>query len=211
MALQQHWGDLLPLPLPERRTELPGRSRASKRRLHRRRILDHEMGETVIALNHLAGFSQESEWPPEPQTQAHRSSLDLIRDAHRTRQWPRGESLGPRAALDKLLRRSASYGAAAGPLSPYEPGRVSLPWDQRGACPLTEVLAEQETFQVNHFKECIMLPPSEISALFDDVDAFESTYRDPAFEDSRTWAMFVRELFGAKLIRFDDRPEVVIG
>ena len=104
MAPQQHWGDLLPLPLPERRTELPGRSRASKRRLHRQRILDHEMGDTVIALNHLAGFSQ-----------AHRSSLNLIRDAHRARQWPRGESLGPRAALDKLLRRSASYGAAVGP------------------------------------------------------------------------------------------------
>ncbi len=149
---KQRWGDLLPLPLPARRDAPTPGSRSAKRRLQRSSVSHREESGTVVALNSLAGFEDPSSWPLEPLHQAHSSALEQIRKAHSHRVWPREGNLRPRAALSQLLRSSAAYGAAAGSLSLYEPGHVSLPSDQREPCPIVDVLDERSAFEVAHFE-----------------------------------------------------------
>lgn len=102
------FGDLFPLPVPAD-YGFPGppfllsSRRAQQRVARRRRLLELEAG-TVGALNHLAGFSDSSQWPVFPKNRCQRETLLRIRRAHSVRPPPT-EHQSPQAALRQLLKQ----------------------------------------------------------------------------------------------------------
>ena len=61
--LQERFGDLFLLPLPEPFDAPPGTCRRQRQRqLGRRRVEEGTRG-TITALNHLAGYSDSARWP----------------------------------------------------------------------------------------------------------------------------------------------------
>ncbi len=91
---------------------------------------------------------------------------------------------------------------AAGTLSSYERGCVSLPRDKSGPCPLIGNVSEDMAKEVANFRSCLLKSPEEIAALFDDTETFAQSYHDPAFTDMHMWCEFVRELLYCGIIRF---------
>ena len=137
----KHFGDLLPMPLPESpKPPMVPRTRASTRRHPRCVRLRNAAAESTCAVNELAGFTDRSAWPSAPLNEAQVSAQKLIRDLHCQRSWPRGSVVRPRAALKKLLRQSPAYGGSTGSLAPYLDGMVSIPSDQGDPCVLSEIL-----------------------------------------------------------------------
>ncbi len=121
----------------------------------------------MSALNLLAGFEDPATWPLSA-NEAQRSSLHGIRRAHSCRIFPLGGKLRPRAALSKLLRTSTAYGAAAGTLSGYEVGSVSLPTDQATPCDLASILDPFESKRLLNFEREMMIDEEERGLLYKD-------------------------------------------
>ena len=214
-APTQRFGDLFPLPWQPLQPRGKVSTRAARRRAQRSDRLALECQESVLALNTLAGFGG-SPWPEAVLNESQQLALDRIRHMHVTRDFPPNGSLNPRAALDKLLRRpvSTDYGDTAGRLCAYEEGCVSLPKDQGsgiGACDLVGNLEFKTSQIVQNFEECMLLPPAEQSAVFEDTDAFSKCYHDGALADPRAWAKFVLVRFDAKVIDFTSKPRVEFG
>ncbi len=137
----KHFGDLLPMSLPEPlKPPLVPRTRASARRHPLCVRLRNAAVETTCAINELAGFTDRSTWPSAPLNDAQVSAQKLIHDLHCQRSWPGGSVVRSRAALKKLLRQSPAYGGSTGSLAPYLDGMVSIPSDQGQPRVLSEIL-----------------------------------------------------------------------
>ncbi len=144
-----------------------GATRCEKRRFLRERLRPPEVCESVSALNFLAGFDDPATWPVFA-NEGQRSSLHGIKQAHSRRAFPSGGKLRPRAALSKLLRTSTAYGAAAGTLSGYEVGSVSLPTDQATPCDLASILDSFESQRLLNFEREMMIDEEERGLLYED-------------------------------------------
>ena len=132
-VLHQPWerhGDLFPLPLPvdpwyDGATSLLG-SRRARQRVARRRKLHADECETVRALNYLAGFGAEDQWPAQAVNLAQRSALFQVHQAHVHRPAP-VETRSNQAALRQLLSKRAGYSEGPGALATYVREKISLP------------------------------------------------------------------------------------
>ena len=164
----------------------------------------------MFALKILAGRTDSSKWSAsscEPRLRA----LKVIHSLHASRSFTKGSRLCPRVSLLKMLRKSAHYGAAIGSLACYEPGNVSLPSDRDVFCILPEQLDSERAHDLLNFESCMLRPPDELCAIYDNLESFANCYPDPTFDDPWTWANFVFELYGAGVICFGVRPRVVGG
>ena len=61
--------------------------------------------------------------------------------------------------------------SAAGALVPYEPGRVSVPADQRTACPLSDLLDDDTSERIVDFEHFLLLGPNELASVYDQTDS----------------------------------------
>jgi len=211
----QRWGDLLPLPIPcvPERTATTG-SRTFRRRMMRERRLLVATSESVLALNRLAGFSCEADYPAFPGTKPQHIALKRIQAMHRKREWPLHGGISPRASLDWTLRKSATAyqdAEAAGSLVSYESGSVSLPRDQSTGADILDALDAETRATILDFRACLLKSPEEISQLYDDTSSFGTSYHDPAFDDPGAWARYVREMFDCGLIHLTDSVSVING
>ncbi len=211
----QRWGDLLPLPIPyvPEWTATAG-SRTFRRRTMRERRILVATSESVLALNRLAGFCCEADYPAFPGTKPQHIALKRIQAMHRKREWPLHGGISPRASLDWTLRKSATAYQdveAAGSLVSYEPGSVSLPRDQSTGADILDALDAETRATVLDFPACLLKSPEEISQLYDDTSSFGTSYHDPAFDDPGAWARYVREMFDCGLIHLTDSVSVING
>ena len=55
----------------------------------------------------------------------------------------------------------------------------------------------------------MLRPPGEVVDLLDNIEANANCYHDPAFDDERSWCLFVKEMLDAGLLRFGLKPKVV--
>ena len=209
----KHFGDLLPMPLPESpKPPMVPRTRASTRRHPRCVRLRNAAAESTCAVNELAGFTDRSAWPSAPLNEAQVSAQQLIHDLRCQRSWPRGSVVRPRAALKKLLRQSPAYGGSTGSLAPYLEGMVPIPSDQGDPCVLSEILDPVNRHLLENFESLMMLSPDQRDLVVEDTLNGSESYMDPTLEsDPRAWASFVHQLYRANVIIFISDPRVQIG
>ena len=213
------FGDLFPLPLPEDHgyggdvRDLHSR-RAQQRVQRRRRTLFREE-ESIRALNHLAGFEDESEWPPFPKNMAQVETLKRVHSAHAGRAPPVLKE-GCQAALQQLLKKKASSGYSEipegpGQLASYVRDRLSLPRGQGTPIELEDLLPAKERDQLRDFAEHMMLSPEEMAAVQE--RGFENDcYSDPQLSnDTNQYHAFISDLHSCNLIRYTIRPRVQVG
>ena len=206
------FGDLLPLPLPERPVNFgfrPGNRRGSQRCARRDRIACR-IHDAIAALNETAGHVDTSRWPGAPRNAAQRAACARIQTAVMERPCFQSQ-VSPKAALSQLLRQGACYESGPGLLAPFARGKVSLPEDQEAACLLEDVLPEPLASKLKNFESEMLLTPEELGATFE-ASELPGCYHDPVLERSpREWAAFVGDLFKAGVVSFNSRPKVVIG
>ena len=213
------FGDLFPLPLPGDHgyggatRDLHSR-RAQQRVLRRRKILQREE-ESIRALNQLAGFEKESEWPLFPKNMAQVESLKRVHLAHVGRAPPVLQE-GCQAALQQLLKKKASSGYdevpdGPGQLASYVRDRLSLPRGQGTPIELEELLPAKERDQLRDFAEHMLLSPEEMAAVQE--RGFENDcYYDPQLSnDPNHYHAFISDLHSCNLIRYTTSPRVQVG
>ena len=216
-VFQEPWnrfGDLFPLPVPAD-CGFPGPSfllssrRAQQRVVRRRRLLEKETG-TVSALNHLAGFSDPSQWPVFPRNRCQRETLLRIKRAHSTRAPP-AEQQSPQAALRQLLKQGAGYSSGPGALASYIRDRVSLPTGQGEPVQLDKLLPEGDRRTLEFFEEEMLLSPEERAGVLE--KGLEGLcYMDPLLaNDPKRYHAFVADLFRCNLLGFTTNPRVQVG
>ena len=210
---QVHFGDLLPLPLPfevEVASKSCGLSQSVRRRILRRKILVDKQRETACALNELAGFCNQNQWPTCPQNQAQRSTLARVFRAHAERPLP-DRVLPTKEALGQLLQKKTGYSEGLpGALASYQKELVSLPKGQETPCPLDSLLDGENLAYLQHFKEKMMLSEEEQAGVAEDVET--ASYLDPVLElDSDAYHGFIADLINAGLMAFTTTPKIQIG
>lgn len=213
------FGDLFPLPLPEDHgyggdvRDL--HSRRAQRRVQRRRRTLFREEESIRALNHLAGFEDESEWPPFPKNMAQVETLKRVHSAHAGRAPPVLKE-GCQAALQQLLKKKASSGYSEipegpGQLASYVRDRLSLPRGQGTPIELEDLLPAKERDQLRDFAEHMLLSPEEMAAVQE--RGFENDcYSDPQLSnDTNQYHAFISDLHSCNLIRYTIRLRVQVG
>ena len=215
-TLARH-GDVFPLPLPDDQW-FAGRvrdldSRRSRQRVHKRRMLVDRSRGTVWALNHLAGFDDESLWPMHVQNRAQAAVHDRVRRAH-TLRAPPTEKISPQAALRQLLAKKAGSpyaGVLPGQLASYVRERLSLPRDQTAPVSLDDLLPEVERRQLQNFKSEMMLSDEEIAGVLEK-GLENDRYMDPQLEGGgKKYHGFIADLVQSKLVGFTTHPRVQVG
>ena len=210
-------GDLFPLPLPAD-TGFAGvasdlDSRRSRQRVCKRRMLVDRPRGTVWALNHLAGFDDESLWPHLVQNRAQKAVHDRVWRAH-TLRAPPPTRISPQAALRQLLAKKAgsSYGdVLPGQIASYVRERLSLPRDQLEPVSLDELLPEVEGRQLRDFRSEMMLSDEEIAGVLEK-GLENDRYMDPQLEGGgKKYHSFIADLVRSKLVDFTVRPRVQVG
>lgn len=199
------FGDLFPLPVPAD-YGFPGppfllsSRRVQQRVARRRRLLELEAG-TVGALNHLAGFSDSSQWPVFPKNRCQRETLLRIRRAHSVRPPPT-EHQSPQAALRQLLKQGAGYSIR---------DRVSLPLGQGVPVQIDSLLPEEDRKILDCFEDEMLLSPEERAGVLEKgLDGL--CYMDPLLaNDPKKYHQFVADLFQCNLIGFTTNPRVQVG
>lgn len=170
--------------------------------------------ETVRSLNHLAGFEDEACWPFEPLNFAQKSAMRRIHLAHAQRAPPVDDETD-KAALLQLLSSKAASGyfssVAAGAVTPYEKGAVSLPRDQRKPVDLESILPPRERQRLTSFSSEMMLSDEEMAAVLE--RGMEGDmYVDPRLaEDKKVYHGFVSELVESGLVGFTTNPRSQVG
>lgn len=215
---RQRFGDLLPLPMPSDEffsgpcSSL--RSRRSKQRVTRRKVLLARSAETVSGINRLAGFDDCSTWPTRALNSAQRSAISHVLEAHRRRAPPVVQET-PQAALEQLLRKKASGYSdvpdAPGQLASYVRDKLSLPRGQSDPVDLKSILPSRERHQLQSFETEMLLSPEEMAAVQE--QGFEGDmYIDPLLDfDSKKYHEFVGDLYRCKLLRFTKHPRCQVG
>ena len=136
---QARFGDLYPLPVGE--VEVPRLNhlgRSSRRRVTVAHALDVRCDDTFKALNELAGFHDEANWPRVALNQAQSSVVSRVRHMHASTERP--GKVSDEASLRQVLKTSSGYQVSAGELAPYRKGCVSLPHEQGPPAPLCDLL-----------------------------------------------------------------------
>ena len=185
-------GDLFPLPVGPDSGAGPALGTRSERRRLQRKSRDYASHrETAIALNRLCGWHDPAAWPEEANCKAQASAISRIQTLTARRSWPKGSTVSPRAAVDKLLRKSTSSYAteseATGALSSFQAGHVSLPKD-KGGCNLADVLQPSESELLSNFETFLLRTPSGRADLLDDGETV-GLYTDPAFSNPLIYAI----------------------
>ena len=216
-VLHQPWerhGDLFPLPLPvdpwyDGATSLLG-SRRARQRVARRRKLHADECETVRALNYLAGFGTEDQWPAQAVNLAQRSALFQVHQAHVHRPAP-VETQSNQAALRQLLSKRAGYSEGPGALATYVREKISLPQNRGEPVQLSEILPEHERQCLLDFEKEMMLSDEEKAGVLErGVEGLCHT--DPLLSNSpKRYHGFISDLYRAGLSRFTTTPRVQIG
>ena len=210
-------GDVFPLPwpvdegFPHNLSSLC--SRRSRQRVQRRRVLHIRERGTVWALNHLAGFDDESLWPSTPMNRAQATVLGRVKRAHLQRPPP-PEKTSPQAALRQLLQRKAGSAYSEGlpgQLASYVRERLSLPRGQGKPVLLEELLPEAEREMMANFQERMMLSDEEIAGVLEK-GLGNDMYTDPLLEGGgKTYHGFVADLVKSQLVGFTAKPRAQVG
>lgn len=212
-------GDVLPLPMPidygfaGEVYEL--NSRRSQKRVAKRRRDMQDAKDTVWALNHLAGFEDESKWPISIRNQAQAECMRRVKQCHAQRPPPIQRETG-QEALRQLLRHKGDRGYSEvsdspGQLAVFVRERLSLPRDQKQPVLLSTILPEKEQHRLECFEEEMMLSPEERAAVLE--KGFQGDcYLDPQLANHpRKYHQFIADLYLAKLISFTVTPKVQVG
>ncbi|CAE7560259.1 UPF1 [Symbiodinium sp. CCMP2592] len=210
-------GDVFPLPcpvddgFPHNVSSLC--SRRSRQRVQRRRCLHQREYGTIWALNHLAGFDDESLWPATLTNRAQAAVLARVKKMHLQRPPP-PEKLSPQAALRQLLQRKAgsAYGdGMPGQLASYVRDRLSLPRGQGKPVRLEDLLPEAEREMIMDFRGRMMLSDEEHGGVLERGLA-NDMYTDPLLEGGgRKYHGFVADLVQSQLVGFTAKPKSQVG
>lgn len=185
------------------------KSRRATQRVVRRRLLLAREQDTVRALNSLAGFEDEAQWPVQVLNSAQRSALVHIHRAHVDRPPPDSHQ-SPQAALRQLLKIGAAY-ESPGQLASYVREKVSLPSGQEAAVELLSILPDRDRKILENFEEEMLLGPEERAAVLE-TGVEGLSHMDPLLaNDAKRYHQFVSELYKSGLIGFTSILKVQLG